>query len=137
MAKQIYSGLQQSLLERKAGRKRGERGRGRKKNKRIVSRGVDMAPKKKVPSGNVWKKSKGTSFWSGGGCCLAAGLALSHTHSSPVPSGPLLLIEAWFGVPAPADPMCAPSGYPSHWSRRCVRANVCLCVIETPHTQIR
>lgn len=59
MAKQIYSGLQQSLLERKAGRR---------KNKKYIykgigSRGVDMAKKKKkVPSGNVWKKSKGTSF---------------------------------------------------------------------------
>lgn len=46
-------------LERRAGRRDGARV---KKKKGIGSRGVDMAKKKKVPSGNVWKKSKGTSF---------------------------------------------------------------------------
>lgn len=68
-AKQIYSGLQQSLLERR----KGERASGEKTQK------VAMA-KKIVPSGSVWKKSKRTSFGCGGGC-LAACLPRSHTHS--------------------------------------------------------
>lgn len=61
VAKQIHSGLQQSLLEKKkkAGRRKGVR----EKNKSIgSSEWIWPKRKKKVPTGNVWKKCKGTSF---------------------------------------------------------------------------
>lgn len=47
------------------------------KNKGIGSKGGWIWPKKKVPLGNVWKKSKGTSF----GLLVAAWLPLSLTHT--------------------------------------------------------
>lgn len=103
----------------KKGRERGEEIKG---SGRGEQGGVGQI--KKVPSGNVWKKSKGTSS----GWCW-----LPPFRSSP--SGPRLLMEVRFGVPAPADPQ--PPVDTRHTGGAVFYVRVCPCVIETLSTQIR
>lgn len=64
---------------------------------------------------------------------LVSAASILFSASSPAPGEPplllLLLIEARFSVPAPADP---------HQGRNALHVHgVCLCVIETPCAQIR
>lgn len=64
---------------------------------------------KNSPLRECLEKEQGNIFWLWWWLlgCISTSLPpspLSLTHTQPhVPSGPLLLIEAWFGVPAPAD----------------------------------